>query len=121
MSVRLQLLLVLLLALAGASLPRLAHGQLVTREVTGPAARPIVFHYAARDSTIATALAELAVAFVPRPLVADGLPPDTLHVVVAPTEGAFVELTGGRAPDWGLAVAFPKFGTSVPRSGSWRE
>jgi hypothetical protein len=115
-SVRPQLLLVLFLALVGSSLPPLAHGQLVTREVTGPAARPIVFHHAARDSTVATALAELAVTFVPQPLVADGLPPDTLHVIVAPTEGAFVELTGGRAPDWGLAVAFPKLRRVIIRS-----
>jgi hypothetical protein len=107
---------VLFLALVGSSLPPLAHGQLVTREVTGPAARPIVFHHAARDSTVATALAELAVTFVPQPLVADGLPPDTLHVIVAPTEGAFVELTGGRAPDWGLAVAFPKLRRVIIRS-----
>ncbi len=116
MNARFWLLLVLLLELASASLPRLAHGQLVTREVTGPAARPIVFHHAARDSTVATALAELAVTFIPRPLVTDGLPPDTLHVIVAPTEGAFVELTGGRAPDWGLAVAFPKLRRIIVRS-----
>jgi hypothetical protein len=113
---RFKLLLVFVLALASLALPRSVHGQLITLQVTGPAARPIVFHHAARDSTVATTLAKLAATFVPQPLVVDGLPPDTLHVVVAPTEDAFVELTGGRAPDWGLAVAFPKLRRIVIRS-----
>ncbi len=84
--------------------------------VAAPGGRPVVFWHAARDSAVAGALARTASSFLPAPVAALRLPPDTLAVVVAPTEAAFGELTGGRVPDWGLAVAFPQIGRVVIRS-----
>ena len=84
--------------------------------VEAPGGRPVVFWHAPRDSAVARALARTAEAFVPAPVQALGLPPDSLVVVVAPSEAAFRDLTGGRVPDWGLAVAFPHLGRIVVRS-----
>ena len=84
--------------------------------VEGPAGRPLVFHHSPADSTIVERLAETGRRFVPVPIAALDLPPDTFDVVVAPSEAAFREMTGGRAPDWGLAVAFPGLRRVVIRS-----
>jgi hypothetical protein len=84
--------------------------------VEGPAARPLVFQYAAPDSAIVARLADVARDFLPPPVAGLELPPDTFDVLVAPSEAAFAEMTGGRAPDWGLAVAFPGLDRLVIRS-----
>jgi hypothetical protein len=81
-----------------------------------PGGRPVVFWHAPADSAIAHVWAETAADFAPAPVVALDLPPDTFTVVVAPSERAFVDLTGGRVPDWGLAVAFPQLRRVVVRS-----
>lgn len=74
--------------------------------VENPAGRTIVFHHLPDDSTVAAALAARTRGFVPAPVAGMEIPRDSFDVVVAPTESAFTELTGGRVPDWGLAVAF---------------
>lgn len=84
--------------------------------VAAPGGRPIAFHFAPRDSAVAAALAATARAHLPAPIAALDLPADTFAVVVAPTEPAFAALTGGRVPDWGLAVAFPALRRLVIRS-----
>ncbi|HUF89297.1 MAG TPA: peptidase MA family metallohydrolase [Gemmatimonadota bacterium] len=84
--------------------------------VEGPGGRPLVFHHAPADSAIVERLAEASRGFIPAPVAALELPPDTFDVVVASSEAAFREMTGGRAPDWGLAVAFPGLRRIVIRS-----
>lgn len=84
--------------------------------VEAPGGRPVVFHHASADSAIVALLAERAGAFVPAPVVPLDLPADTIDVVIASTEGEFAEMTAGRAPDWGLAVAFPQLRRVVMRS-----
>ncbi|MDX1660147.1 MAG: peptidase MA family metallohydrolase [Gemmatimonadota bacterium] len=86
--------------------------------VGAPNGRPIAFHFAPRDSAIAARLAETARAHLPNPVGMMELPADTFAVVIAPTESAFYSLTGGRVPDWGLAVAFPGLRRVVVRSPS---
>jgi hypothetical protein len=78
--------------------------------------RPIVFHYVPADSAIVSLLARKGGGFVPHPIASLSLPPDTFDVVVVPDESAFREATGGMAPDWGLAVAFPRIRRVVMRS-----
>lgn len=115
------LLLAVVLAAAG-TLPPVAWAQDAGADgfrrftVSLPGGRPLVFRFAARDSAAAAALARAVGGFLPAPLAAAGLPPDTFHVVIAPSEAAFRELTGGRSPDWGLAVAFPALDRIVIRS-----
>ena len=119
----------LLLVVATVAAPAALLGQPVGPEGTVPAgqglhslaveasgARPVVFRFAPADSGIVSLLAERAGRFVPAPVAALDLPPDTIEVVVAPDERAFREATGGRAPDWGLAVAFPALRRVVMRS-----
>lgn len=84
--------------------------------VENPVGRPIVFHFVPADSEVAAVLASKSRGFVPGPVVGMGLPRDSFDVVVAPGEAAFAELTGGRVPDWGLAVAFPRIRRIVIRS-----
>lgn len=86
--------------------------------VRAPNGRPIAFHHAPKDSAVAAALAETARDHLPDPVGRMELPADTFAVVVAPNESAFYELTGGRVPDWGLAVAFPGLRRVVIRSPS---
>lgn len=81
-----------------------------------PGSRPVVFRHTPGDSSIVALLAERAGAFMPPPVVPLDLPPDTIEVVIATTEAEFAEMTGGRAPDWGLAVAFPQLRLVVMRS-----
>ncbi|CAN5254680.1 hypothetical protein BH18GEM1_BH18GEM1_16680 [soil metagenome] len=81
-----------------------------------PGGRTLVFHFVAHDSAAAAALAQATAWFRPAPVAAAGLPPESFHVIVAPSESAFRALTGGRAPDWGLAVAFPRLRRVVLRS-----
>ncbi len=81
-----------------------------------PGNRPVVFRHAPADSSIVTLLAERAGAFMPPPVIPLDLPADTIEVVIATTEAEFSEMTGGRAPDWGLAVAFPQLRLVVMRS-----
>lgn len=83
---------------------------------TVPGGRPVAFHFAARDSAIVAALAAVTRSHRPAPLARAALPRDTFHVVVAPTEDSFRELTGGRSPEWGLAIAFPSLRRVVVRS-----
>jgi hypothetical protein len=82
----------------------------------GPAGRPLVFWHDPRDGAVARALARTSEGFVPAPVAALSLPPDTFTVVLAASEADFAELTGGRVPDWGLAVAFPSLRRVVVRS-----
>jgi hypothetical protein len=84
--------------------------------VEAPGGRPVAFHHVPADSAIVALLAERAGSFVPPPVASLNLPADTFDVVVAPNEAAFREMTGGRAPDWGLAVAFPRLRRLVMRS-----
>jgi hypothetical protein len=84
--------------------------------VEAPGGRPVVFRFAPADSGIVGLLAERAGRFVPGPIATLDLPPDTIEVVIAPGEPAFREATGGRVPDWGLAVAFPRIRRVVMRS-----
>lgn len=86
--------------------------------VAAPNGRPIAFHFAPRDSAVAAALAGTARIHLPDPVGMMELPADTFAVVVAPSESAFSSLTGGRVPDWGLAVAFPSLRRVVIRSPS---
>lgn len=84
--------------------------------VEAPEGRPVVFRHAVPDSAIVALLAERAGTFVPPPVVPLDLPADTIQVVIATNEAEFSEMTGGRAPDWGLAVAFPQLRLVVMRS-----
>jgi len=84
--------------------------------VTAPDGRDVEFSWAPRDSAVAARLARVARTFVPAPVRGSALPSDTFHVVVAPDEAAFRRWTGGRAPDWGLAVALPAERRIVVRS-----
>ena len=93
--------------------PERTRGRLV---VEAPGGRPVIFRHAPADSSIVALLAERAGAFMPAPVVPLDLPADTIEVVIATTEGEFSEMTGGRAPDWGLAVAFPQLRLVVMRS-----
>ncbi|MGH7572553.1 MAG: peptidase MA family metallohydrolase, partial [Gemmatimonadota bacterium] len=87
-----------------------------TLAVRNPEGRAIVLHHAPADAGAARALGRIAAEFLPAPVAGAGQPPDSIDVVLAPSEGAFRELTGGRAPDWGLAVAFPDLRRVVLRS-----
>ena len=42
--------------------------------------------------------------------------PDTIRLLLAPDEATFRRSSGGRFPDWGLAVAFPRRSCIVLRS-----
>jgi hypothetical protein len=84
--------------------------------VEAPGGRPVVFWHDPRDAVVARALANTAASFVPPPVAVLPLSPDTFEVVMASSEAAFAELTGGRVPDWGLAVAFPDLRRIVIRS-----
>ena len=86
------------------------------RAVRAPDGRAVVFHHVARDSGAAVALGRIAAGHLPAPLAGAELPPDSIDVVLAPGENSFRELTGGRVPDWGLAVAFPDRRRVVLRS-----
>lgn len=110
---RAALLAAFLALVAGPAAGQTPFGEIFVESPTG---RPIVFHHAPGDSGAAAALAGLAANFAPAPLAGVALPPDTFDVVIAPTEPAFREMTGGRAPDWGLAVAFPAIRRVVIRS-----
>lgn len=108
-----------LVALAAGSLaaaPAIAQEPAFLRVVVGSAERPVAFHFAPADSAIVARLADAVAGFVPEPVESLGIPADTIDVIVAPSEPAFREATGGRAPDWGLAVAFPRIGRVVMRS-----
>ena len=87
-----------------------------TVTVRDPGGRAIVFHHVGADAGAAGALARRVADFRPAPLAGTALPPDSIDVVLAPGEAAFRELTGGRVPDWGLAVAFPDVRRVVMRS-----
>ncbi len=87
-----------------------------TLAVRNPEGRAIVFHHAPADAGAARALGRIAAEFLPPPVAGPGLPGDSIDVVLAPSESAFRQLTGGRAPDWGLAVAFPDRRRVVLRS-----
>ncbi|MGH7544269.1 MAG: hypothetical protein ACREK7_10060, partial [Gemmatimonadota bacterium] len=84
--------------------------------VRAPDGRGVVFHHVARDSGAAVALARIAAGHLPAPLAGAALAPDSIDVVLAPGENSFRMLTGGRVPDWGLAVAFPDRRRVVLRS-----
>jgi hypothetical protein len=84
--------------------------------VRAPDGRAVVFHHTGRDTGAAVALGRIAAGHFPAPLAGAPLPPDSIDVVLAPGENAFRALTGGRAPDWGLAVAFPDRRRVVLRS-----
>ena len=81
-----------------------------------PGGRPLVFRFLPEDSAAAVALAAAVADFRPAPAAGADLSADPFTVIVAPSEAAFRELTGGRVPDWGLAVAFPPLGRVVLRS-----
>ena len=110
-----RILVVLAFAL-GLSEPALAQGTGFLRTLAGGPQRAVEFRHVAADSAIVARLAEAVSGFVPGPVAVLDLPPDTVQVVVAPNERAFQQATGSRAPDWGLAVAFPRLGRVVLRS-----
>jgi len=103
-------------SLAQEAIPRAPGAPRARLVVEAPGGWPVAFHHAPADSAIVALLAERAGAFVPPPVVPLDLPPDTIEVVVAATEAEFSEMTGGRVPDWGLAVAFPQLRRIVMRS-----
>lgn len=108
--------LIALVALLAAVAPGRAQEPTFLRVVVGSAERPVAFHFAPADSAIVGRLAGAVAGFVPAPVASLEIPADTIDVVVAPSESAFRDATGGRAPDWGLAVAFPQIGRVVMRS-----
>jgi hypothetical protein len=103
-------------ALLAASALLAAQGAFRPLAVRAPDGRAVVFHHVARDSGPAVALARIAAGHLPAPLAGAELAPDSIDVVLAPGENSFRELTGGRVPDWGLAVAFPDLRRVVLRS-----
>lgn len=105
-----------LIALLVLGVPLAAQQTFRPLAVRAPDGRTMVFHHVARDSGAAAALARIAAAHLPAPLADAALPPDSIDVVLAPGEEAFRTLTGGRVPDWGLAVAFPDRRRIVLRS-----
>jgi hypothetical protein len=118
MRARVRALLVAWIVLATAAFVGTVRGQEdgFRRIVVGGPERPVAFLFVPADSAIVGRLAEAVTGFVPGPVASMELPADTVDVVVAPTEAAFREATGGRAPDWGLAVAFPQIRRVVMRS-----
>jgi len=77
----------------------------------------LAVQHAPRDSAFARRLGEIAAAFDPR-VFPDELRagvPDTVRLLVADDEETFRHATGGRQPDWGLAVALPREGAIVMR------
>ncbi|MGH7550714.1 MAG: peptidase MA family metallohydrolase [Gemmatimonadota bacterium] len=108
--------LAVLACLLGAVAPLEGQEGFQTLTVRNPEGRPIVFHHAPADAGAALALSRIAAGFRPAPLAGALLPPDSIDVILAPGETAFGELTGGRVPDWGLAVAFPDLRRVVLRS-----
>lgn len=109
------LLLLLVGSLAVAAI-QTARIQFQRLSVETPEGRPVVYHHVPSDSAVTAALAQTATGFIPAPLETMKLLPDTFTVVIAPSERAFVALTGGRTPDWGLAIAFPGVRQIVIRS-----
>ncbi|MGH7587832.1 MAG: hypothetical protein ACRELU_04480 [Gemmatimonadota bacterium] len=103
-------------ALLAASALLAAQGTFRPLAVRAPDGRAVVFHHVARDSGAAVALGRIAAGHLPAPLAGAELPSDSIDVVLAPGERGFRELTGGRVPDWGLAVAFPDLRRVVLRS-----
>jgi hypothetical protein len=100
----------------------LASGLLAAQEafrplvVRAPGGRTVVIHHVARDAGAAQAFGRIVAGHLPAPLAGVALPPDSIDVLLAPGEEAFRKLTGGRIPDWGLAVAFPDLRRIVMRS-----
>lgn len=84
--------------------------------VLSPGGPVLAFYRVPSDSAVAVTFVELVADHVPPPILGIDLPPDTFKVIIAPSEPAFRGLTGGRVPDWGLAVAFPRLGQIVVRS-----
>jgi hypothetical protein len=72
-----------------------------------------------RDSEFARRLGEVAASFDPRVFrdATRSAPsaPDTIRLLIAPDEETFRRASGGRFPDWGLAVAFPRQASIVMR------
>ncbi|MBA2566161.1 MAG: hypothetical protein H0V09_12205 [Gemmatimonadetes bacterium] len=82
-----------------------------------PGAPFLEVRHAARDERLARRLAAVARGFDPR--IFESLPTggaDTLRLLLAADEGSFRRASGGRFPDWGLAVAFPASREIVMRS-----
>jgi hypothetical protein len=90
------------------------------RLVRGPGAPVLRIVSADRDAPLARRLGELAAAFDPRVFPRDSIragaaTPDTIRLLIAPDEETFRLESGGRFPDWGLAVAFPQDARIVMR------
>jgi hypothetical protein len=73
-----------------------------------------------RDALLARRLGELAAVFDPRVFPRDSAAApaaarDTIRLLIAPDEQTFRRESGGRFPDWGLAVAFPREARIVVR------
>ncbi len=86
----------------------------------GPGAPVLRIASAERDAELARRLGAVAAAFDPRVFPRDGdggapSTPDTIRLLIAPDEGTFRLESGGRFPDWGLAVAFPRAARIVMR------
>lgn len=109
-------MLAVLACVLGAVGPLRGQETFETLVIRDPGGRAIVFHHVPADAGAARALSRLAAGFLPAPLAGAELPPDSIDVLLAPGEAAFRELTGGRVPDWGLAVAFPELRRVVLRS-----
>ncbi|MFN2432479.1 MAG: peptidase MA family metallohydrolase [Gemmatimonadota bacterium] len=86
----------------------------------GPGEPILLVAYAPRDRAVADRLAEVAAGFDPRlfagtPAKRPPAAPDTVRLFLVPDEAAFRRASGGRLPDWGLALAFPASAAIVMR------
>ncbi len=76
----------------------------------------VELYYQPRDGKVAAQYLSWATAYRPRPEFLSGSRPDSLRIYIAPTEGEFYRLTGGRLPEWGVACALPGLNIIVLRS-----
>lgn len=90
----------------------------------GPSRPVLKISHAERDREVARRLARIAARFEPgiftepevrRSSASARAAPDTIRLLIAPDEAAFRRASGGRFPDWGLAVAFPASASIVMR------
>ena len=81
---------------------------------------PFTVRYQANQQRLATRVLAMARAARVMPGIADSLwRTQNIEIVLAPSEAAFREITGGRVPEWGAGVAAPEQGVIVlPAWGS---
>ena len=76
----------------------------------------IELYFQDRDGKVASEYLAWAAAYRPRPEFLSGERLEGLRIYLAPTEGEFYRLTGGRMPEWGVACALPELDLVVVRS-----